>query len=149
MNDINAVSGGGDAGGSDGICGVEYMNYKAYLALNAKVTELTEKLAAAEALNNFDATRLRRLVSFCGVACPDSDDELLHVAGVVIGSCLRVLPTMLAKERQAGRNEYLKELSEQEPDAWRITDGEGDYGYCTDEPDNFFGELDCAIRKKT
>jgi hypothetical protein len=77
-----------------------------------QVDELTEKLAATKAQNKFDATRLRRLVTFCGVSCPDSDDELLQVAGVVIGSCLRVLPTMLAKERQVGRDEVLKELHE-------------------------------------
>jgi predicted flavoprotein YhiN len=60
-----------------------------------QVTELTEKLAAAEA---------REMSAHC-----------IHCGNTLFTTCGDALAEALAKERQAKRDEVLKELSEQEP----------------------------------
>jgi len=80
-----------------------------------EITTLRRQLAEQQSQNYFDATRLRRLISFCGVSAPESDEELAGVVGVVIGSCLRALenPTasQLSAEREAVRKESAEELA--------------------------------------
>lgn len=41
--------------------------------------------------NNFDAVRLQRLATYCGVSIPESAEAQLQAAGVIVGTCLRVL----------------------------------------------------------
>lgn len=53
-----------------------------------------ERIAQLESQNNFDAVRLRTLASKCGVAVPESNEELLNVAGVVLGSIRRVVDSL-------------------------------------------------------
>lgn len=61
------------------------------------IDALRKELEHQKSQNNFDATRLMRLCNFCGVSIPESQEEQLQVAGVLIGSCLRELELKFSK----------------------------------------------------
>lgn len=71
--------------------------------------ELERKLAELQSQNNFDATRLRALASKCGVSVPESDEELLSVSWVVLGSIRRVVDQLYSdpQSREEGRQETM------------------------------------------
>lgn len=69
-------------------CGLQR---KAWNARQPEIDALRKELDHQKSQNNFDATRLMRLCNFCGVSMPESQEEQLQVAGVLIGSCLREL----------------------------------------------------------
>ena len=93
--------------------------------LREELTESQRQLGYAQSQNHFDATRLRRLCSHFAVGAPESDEELLQVAGTVIGSVLRVAEQNRADDRQAGRDEVMKELSEMEPEGYKFAVWDG------------------------
>ena len=56
---------------------------------DAEIEKLKERVAWLESQNDFDAKRLRRLATLCGVSIPESDETLLNCAGTVLGSIIR------------------------------------------------------------
>lgn len=81
--------------------------------LQARIDELQNQ-------NTFDAIRLRTLASKCGISVPESNEELLCVAGVVLGTIRRVIDGVyerdtLLQARIAQLEEALKVANEYMP----------------------------------
>lgn len=69
----------------------------ANLAYQRGLIEAEAKVKELEALNDFDAKRLRVLTNLLGMSVPESDETLLACAGTVLGTMRRVIENMFKK----------------------------------------------------
>jgi len=64
----------------------------------ARAEAAEKKAEEAETANNFDATRLKRLATICGLAYGNESDEfVLNVAGSILGEITRVVEPLFAQ----------------------------------------------------